>query len=172
MTQMTEIDYTTTPQPEFAGVRVGMVSPEKIMQWSYGEVKKPETINYRTSKPEPGGLFCERIFGPSKDWECYCGKYKNIRFKGIVCDRCKVEVTTSKVRRVRMGNIKLVVPVTHIWFLKGTPSRIGMLLDMRPKELESIVYYENYVVLNSGTSKEYKKKQLITISGEQEIVMS
>ncbi|MBI4177888.1 DNA-directed RNA polymerase subunit beta' [bacterium] len=139
------------------------------MKWSYGEVKKPETINYRTSKPEPGGLFCERIFGPSKDWECYCGKYKNIRFKGIVCDRCKVEVTTSKVRRVRMGHIKLVVPVTHIWFLKGTPSRIGMLLDMRPKELESVVYYENYVVLHPGTSKEYKKKQLITVTSDQEI---
>jgi len=154
---------------EFGGISIRIASPDKILKWSYGEVKKPETINYRTSKPEPGGLFCERIFGPSKDWECYCGKYKNIRFKGIVCDRCKVEVTTSKVRRVRMGNIKLVVPVTHIWFLKGTPSRIGMLLDMRPKELESIVYYENYVVLNSGTSKEYKKKQLITISGEQEI---
>ncbi len=131
------------------------------MKWSYGEVTKPETINYRTLKPERDGLFCERIFGPSKDWECYCGKYKRVRHKGIICERCGVEVTDSKVRRHRMGHIKLAAPVSHIWFLKGIPSYLGLLLDMTLKDLEQIIYFNNYVVVDGGESP-FKKFQLLT----------
>src|SRR5262245_15906253 len=125
----------------FDAIEIGLASSKKIRAWSSGEVTKPETINYRTLKPEKDGLFCERIFGPTKDWECYCGKYKRVRYKGIVCERCGVEVTRSKVRRERMGHIDLAAPVSHIWFFKGVPSRIGYLLDMAPKELEKILYF-------------------------------
>jgi DNA-directed RNA polymerase subunit beta' len=117
-----------------------------VRAWSYGEVTKPETINYRTLRPEKDGLFCERIFGPTKDWECYCGKYKKIRYKGVICDRCGVEVTRSKVRRERMGHIKLAAPVAHIWFSKGTPSRLGLLLDISPRNLERVLYFAQYIV--------------------------
>ena len=129
---------------------IGLASPEKIREWSYGEVKKPETINYRTLKPERDGLFCERIFGPTKDWECHCGKYKRIRYKGIVCDKCGVEVTRSKVRRERMGHIELAAPVSHIWYFKGTPSRMGLLLDMSPRLLDRVLYFASYVVIDGG----------------------
>ena len=134
----------------FDAVRIGLASPDKIREWSRGEVKKPETINYRTLKPEKGGLFCERIFGPSKDWECNCGKYKKIRYKGVVCDRCGVEVTKSSVRRERMGHIELAAPVSHIWYFKGIPSRIGLMLDISPRQLEKVLYFANYIVLDPG----------------------
>src|SRR5437899_199722 len=145
----------------FDAVKIGLASPETIRAWSHGEVKKPETINYRTLKPERDGLFCERIFGPQKDWECHCGKYKRIRFKGIICDRCGVEVTRAKVRRERMGHIELAAPVCHIWYLKGVPSRIGLLLDMSPRALERVVYFASYVVIDPGTTP-LAKKQLLT----------
>lgn len=142
---------------KFSSIQIGLASPEKI-RWSYGEVKKPETINYRSQKPEKDGLFCERIFGPSKDWECSCGKYKKIRYKGVVCDRCGVEVTKSAVRRERMGHIELATPVAHIWYLKGIPSRMGLILDMSPKQLEEIIYFVSYVVIDKGTTPlEYKQ---------------
>ncbi len=150
----TSIDY-------FDYIRISIASPERILKWSYGEVTKPETINYRTLKPERDGLFCERIFGPSKDWECYCGKYKRVRHKGIICERCGVEVTDSKVRRQRMGHIKLAAPVSHIWFLKGIPSYLGLLLDMTLKDLEQVIYFNNYVVLDPGESQ-FKKLQLLS----------
>jgi DNA-directed RNA polymerase subunit beta' len=137
---------------EFAAIQIQMASPETILSWSYGEVTKPETINYRSFKPERDGLFCERIFGPVKDWECNCGKYKRIRFRGIVCDRCGVEVTQSKVRRERMGHIELAVPVSHIWYFKSLPSRIGHLLDLSIRELERILYYENYIMIDPGNT--------------------
>ena len=126
---------------------IKLASPEDIRSWSFGEVKNPETINYRTFKPEKGGLFCERIFGPSKDWECSCGKYKRIKHKGVICDRCGVEVTLSRVRRERMAHIELAVPVSHIWFFKATPSRMGLLLDMTLRSLEHIIYYDDYLSL-------------------------
>ncbi|MFR7590494.1 MAG: DNA-directed RNA polymerase subunit beta' [Longibaculum sp.] len=142
----------------FSAIQIGLASPEKIREWSYGEVKKPETINYRSQKPEKDGLFCERIFGPSKDWECSCGKYKKVRYKGVVCDRCGVEVTKSSVRRERMGHIELATPVAHIWYLKGIPSRMGLILDMSPKQLEEIIYFVSYVVTDKGsTPLEYKQ---------------
>ena len=130
----------------FDAIEIGLASSKQIRSWSSGEVTKPETINYRTLKPEKDGLFCERIFGPTKDWECYCGKYKRVRYKGIVCERCGVEVTRSKVRRERMGHIDLAAPVSHIWFFKGVPSRIGYLLDMAPKELEKVLYFAASIV--------------------------
>ena len=142
----------------FDSIKIGIASPEKIREWSHGEVTKPETINYRTQKPEKDGLFCERIFGPRKDWECHCGKYKRIRYKGVVCDKCGVEVTSSKVRRERMGHIELAAPVTHIWFFRSVPSRIGTLLDISPKLLEQVVYYVSYIVLDpKSTHFEYKQ---------------
>ena len=138
--------------------QISIASPDKIREWSHGEVTKPETINYRTQKPERDGLFCERIFGPTKDWECHCGKYKRVRYKGVVCDKCGVEVTRSKVRRERMGHIELAAPVTHIWYFRGVPSRIGLLLDMSPKALEQVVYFVNFIVLDPGTTDlEYKQ---------------
>ena len=149
----TSIDY-------FDYIRIGIASPERILKWSFGEVTKPETINYRTLKPERDGLFCERIFGPSKDWECYCGKYKRVRHKGIICERCGVEVTDSKVRRHRMGHIKLSAPVSHIWFLKGIPSYLGLLLDMSLRDLEQVIYFNSYMVLDPGET-EFKKTQLL-----------
>jgi DNA-directed RNA polymerase subunit beta' len=130
----------------FDAIRISLASPEAIRSWSYGEVTKPETINYRTLKPEHGGLFCERIFGPTKDWECYCGKYKRIRHAGTVCDKCGVEVTRAKVRRERMGHIELAAPVAHIWYVKGTPSRLGLLLDITPRNLERVLYFASYLV--------------------------
>jgi DNA-directed RNA polymerase subunit beta' len=137
---------------DFEALRIKIASPDIIRSWSYGEVTKPETINYRSFKPEKDGLFCERIFGPVKDWECNCGKYKRIRFRGIVCDRCGVEVTQSKVRRERMGHINLAVPVTHIWFSHSLPSRIGYLLDLPLRSLERIIYYQSYIVIDPGNT--------------------
>ena len=131
---------------KFNAIRIHLASPDQVRSWSYGEVVKPETINYRTLKPERDGLFCERIFGPTKDWECACGKYKRVRFRGIICDKCGVEVTRSRVRRERMGHIELAAPITHIWFLKGTPSRIGQVLDITPRDLEKIVYFASFIV--------------------------
>ncbi|MCW2277823.1 DNA-directed RNA polymerase subunit beta' [Heliophilum fasciatum] len=145
----------------FDRMRIGLASPDLIMKWSSGEVKKPETINYRTLKPERDGLFCERIFGPTRDWECHCGKYKRIRYKGIVCDRCGVEVTRSKVRRERLGHIKLAAPVSHIWYFKGIPSRMGLLLDMSPRSLEKVLYFVSYIVIEPGETS-LMKKQLLT----------
>ena len=145
----------------FDAMKIGLASPEQIRQWSYGEVKKPETINYRTLKPERDGLFCERIFGPIKDWECHCGKYKRLRFKGIICDKCGVEVTRSKVRRDRIGHIELASPVSHIWYFKGVPTRIGLLLDMSPRTLEKIIYFAAYVITNAGDTP-LAVKQLLT----------
>ncbi|MDD6400914.1 MAG: DNA-directed RNA polymerase subunit beta' [Lachnospiraceae bacterium] len=142
----------------FDAIKIGLASPEKIREWSHGEVKKPETINYRTLKPEKDGLFCEKIFGPSKDWECHCGKYKKIRFKGVVCDRCGVEVTKASVRRERMGHIELAAPVSHIWYFKGIPSRMGLILDISPRYLEKVLYFASYIVLDKGnTNLEYKQ---------------
>ncbi|MGN8800965.1 DNA-directed RNA polymerase subunit beta' [Candidatus Merdisoma sp. HCP28S3_D10] len=142
----------------FDAIRIGLASPEKIREWSRGEVKKPETINYRTLKPEKDGLFCERIFGPSKDWECHCGKYKKIRYKGVICDRCGVEVTKSNVRRERMGHIELAAPVSHIWYFKGIPSRMGLILDLSPRTLEKVLYFASYIVLDAGdTELQYKQ---------------
>ena len=138
----------------FDSITISLASPDQILERSYGEVLKPETINYRSYKPERDGLFCERIFGPVKDYECYCGKYKRIRYKGIVCDRCGVEVTEKKVRRERMGHIKLVVPVVHIWFFKSLPNKIGYMLGLSSKKLESIIYYERYVVIQPGILEE------------------
>ncbi len=148
-----------TNQPiEFDAIQIGLASPEKIREWSRGEVKKPETINYRTLKPEKDGLFCEKIFGPSKDWECHCGKYKKIRYKGVVCDRCGVEITKASVRRERMGHIELAAPVSHIWYFKGIPSRMGLLLDLSPRILERVLYFASYIVLDAGeTPLEYKQ---------------
>ena len=142
----------------FDAIRIGLASPEKILEWYRGEVKKPETINYRTLKPEKDGLFCERIFGPSKDWECHCGKYKKIRYKGVVCDRCGVEITKSNVRRERMGHIELAAPVSHIWYFKGIPSRMGLILDISPRTLEKVLYFASYIVLDKGeTDLQYKQ---------------
>ena len=145
----------------FDSMRIGLASPEKIREWSHGEVKKPETINYRTLKPERDGLFCERIFGPTRDWECHCGKYKRVRYKGTICDRCGVEVTRAKVRRERMGHIELAAPVSHIWYFKGIPSRMGLLLDMSPRSLERVLYFASYIVLDPGET-ELKQKDLLT----------
>ena len=159
----TSIDY-------FDYIRISIASPERILKWSYGEVTKPETINYRTLKPERDGLFCERIFGPTKDWECYCGKYKRVRHKGIICERCGVEVTDSKVRRHRMGHIKLATPVSHIWFLKGIPSYLGLLLDMTLKDLEQVIYFNNYVVIDPADSP-FKKLQLLSEEEYEDFIM-
>ncbi|WP_017381016.1 DNA-directed RNA polymerase subunit beta' [Paenisporosarcina sp. TG-14] len=145
----------------FEYMKIGLASPDKIRSWSYGEVKKPETINYRTLKPEKDGLFCERIFGPTKDWECHCGKYKRVRYKGVVCDRCGVEVTRSKVRRERMGHIELAAPVTHIWYFKGIPSRMGLILDMSPRSLEEVIYFASYVVVDPANTP-LERKQLLS----------
>ena len=145
-------------QQEFDSITISLASPDDILERSFGEVLKPETINYRSYKPERDGLFCERIFGPVKDYECYCGKYKRIRYKGIVCDRCGVEVTEKKVRRERMGHIKLVVPVVHIWFFKSLPNKIGYLLGLSSKKLETIVYYERYIVIQPGVAESDKVK--------------
>jgi len=154
---MAQLDKINEPV-QFDSIKIGLASPEKILEWSHGEVKKPETINYRTLKPEKDGLFCERIFGPVKDWECHCGKFKKIRYKGVVCDRCGVEVTKSSVRRERMGHIALAAPVSHIWYFKGIPSRMGLILDISPRILERVLYFASYIVLDKGeTQLEYKQ---------------
>ena len=140
----------TKESVKFSRIGISLASPDEILERSYGEVTKPETINYRTYKPERDGLFCEKIFGPVKDYECHCGKYKRLRYKGIVCDRCGVEVTEKKVRRERAGHISLIVPVTHIWYARSTPNKLGHLLGIKAKKLESIIYYEKYVVINPG----------------------
>ncbi|MFV0502367.1 MAG: DNA-directed RNA polymerase subunit beta' [Lachnospirales bacterium] len=161
------MDQNADQSIEFDSIKIGLASPEKVREWSRGEVKKPETINYRTLKPEKDGLFCEKIFGPNKDWECHCGKYKRIRYKGVVCDKCGVEVTKSKVRRERMGHIELAAPVSHIWYFRGIPSRMGLTLGMSPRNLEKILYFANYVVLKPGnTNLDYK--QILTEKEYQE----
>jgi len=142
-------------------VRISLASPNDIRSWSFGEVKKPETINYRTYRPEKDGLFCERIFGPERDWECFCGKYKGTKHKGIICDRCGVKVTHSRVRRKRMGHINLAAPVVHIWFFKSMPSRLGALLDVKTASLEKVVYFQDYIVVDPGDTP-LKHKQLLT----------
>ena len=146
---------------DFDSIRISLADPDTIRSWSYGEVKKPETINYRTFKPERDGLFCPRIFGPVKDYECLCGKYKRLKHRGIICEKCGVEVTLSKVRRERMGHLELACPVAHIWFLKSLPSRIGLILDMTLREIERVLYYEAYVVIDPGMSH-LERGQLLT----------
>ncbi|MGN0421083.1 MAG: DNA-directed RNA polymerase subunit beta', partial [Acetatifactor sp.] len=165
---MAEVKNETSYQPmTFDAIKIGLASPDKIREWSHGEVTKPETINYRTLKPERDGLFCERIFGPSKDWECHCGKYKKVRHKGIVCDKCGVEVTKASVRRERMGHIELAAPVSHIWYFKGIPSRMGLILDLSPRVLEKVLYFASYIVLDPGeTNLDYK--QILTEKEYQE----
>ncbi|MGB4042805.1 MAG: DNA-directed RNA polymerase subunit beta', partial [Thermacetogeniaceae bacterium] len=162
-------EATASSNNNFESIRIGLASPEKIRSWSSGEVKKPETINYRTLKPERDGLFCERIFGPTKDWECHCGKYKRVRYKGVICDRCGVEVTKSKVRRERMGHIELAAPVSHIWYFKGIPSRMGLILDMSPRTLEKVLYFVSYIVLDPGDVPDLTKKQLLNESEYREL---
>ena len=150
MNDLTKIFGQASGTQSFDQIKISIASPEKIRSWSFGEIKKPETINYRTFKPERDGLFCSRIFGPVKDYECLCGKYKRMKNRGIICEKCGVEVTLSKVRRERMGHIELAAPVAHIWFLKSLPSRIGLLLDMTLKDLERVLYFENYLVTEPG----------------------
>ena len=166
-----------TKVSDFESVRLTLASPEQILEWSHGEISKPETINYRTQRYEPDGLFCEKIFGPSKDWECYCGKYKRIRYNGIVCDKCGVEVTRAIVRRERMGHIKLATPVSHIWYLRGVPSKIGLVLGISPQDLERVIYFSSYIIMDvnenlkeqtlESLEKEYKAKQKELKSGEK-----
>src|SRR5213596_1360944 len=160
MKALLDLFKQVTQEEEFDAIKIGLASPEKIRSWSYGEVKKPETINYRTFKPERDGLFCAKIFGPVKDYECNCGKYKRMKHRGVVCEKCGVEVIQSKVRRERMGHIDLATPVAHIWFLKSLPSRIGTLLDMTLKELEKILYFESYVVVEPGTTSLQERELL------------
>ena len=148
----------------FDQLQIGLATADDIRTWSHGEVKKPETINYRTLKPERDGLFCEKIFGPTRDWECYCGKYKRVRFKGIICERCGVEVTRSKVRRERMGHIELAAPVTHIWYFKGVPSRLGYLLDLAPKDLEKVIYFAAYMI--TAVDDDARHRDLTSLEGK------
>src|ERR1700752_2981131 len=156
---------------DYASVKISLARPHDIRSWSFGEVKKPETINYRTYRPEKDGLFCERIFGPEKDWECSCGKYRGMKYKGMICDRCGVKVTHSRVRRKRMGHIELAAPVVHIWFFKAMPSRLGTLLDMKTTSLEKIIYFQDYVIVEPGeardqpipgTSRKIRERELLT----------
>ncbi|MDE2171105.1 MAG: DNA-directed RNA polymerase subunit beta', partial [Sphingomonadales bacterium] len=161
MNDLTKFTNQMAKTETFDQIQIGLASPERIRSWSFGEIKKPETINYRTFKPERDGLFCARIFGPVKDYECLCGKYKRMKYKGVVCEKCGVEVTVTKVRRERMGHIELAAPVAHIWFLKSLPSRIGLLLDMQLKNLERILYFEAYVVIEPGLTP-LEKYQLLT----------
>src|SRR3974390_2530967 len=157
------------PVENFDSIKIGLASPDMIRSWSYGEVKKPETINYRTFKPERDGLFCAKIFGPAKDYECNCGKYKRMKHRGITCEKCGVEVIQSKVRRERMGHIELATPVVHIWFLKSLPSRIGALLDMSLKDIEKVLYFESYIVVDPGeTPLQYK--ELLTEARYRKVV--
>ena len=154
-------ENTNYEMNNFEALQIGLASPDKIRSWSHGEVTKPETINYRTLKPEMDGLYCERIFGPTKDWECHCGKYKRIRYKGIVCDKCGVEVTKAKVRRERMGHIELASPVSHIWYFKGIPSRMGLVLDISPKTLEKVLYFANFIVIDPGNT-DFAYKEILS----------
>src|SRR2546423_12830528 len=154
---------------DFNTVKISLASPEQIRSWSYGEVTKPETINYRTLKPEKDGLFCEKIFGPTKDFECYCGKYKRVRYKGIKCDKCGVEVARSKVRRERMGHIELASPVSHIWFVKGTPSRLGLLLDISPRSLERVLYFAQYIIVSVNEDERTRRLAEITAQMDDEV---
>src|SRR5687767_12042707 len=157
---------------DFDAIRISLASPEKILSWSHGEVTKPETINYRTFKPERDGLFCAKIFGPVTDWECLCGKYKRMKHRGVVCDKCGVEVTQSKVRRERLGHIKLASPCSHVWFFKGLPSRIGHLLDIPLRELEKVLYFESYIVIDPGEVTDIKERELITEDRYRELMQS
>src|SRR5438093_1831080 len=166
MNELTNFANPVAKPETFDMIKIGIASPDRIRAWSHGEIKKPETINYRTFKPERDGLFCARIFGPIKDYECLCGKYKRMKFRGITCEKCGVEVTLTKVRRERMGHIELASPVAHIWFLKSLPSRIGLLLDMTLRDLERILYFENYVVIEPGLTP-LKLHQLL---GEEEYI--
>ena len=149
---------------DFDAIKLKLASPEDVHSWSHGEVTRPETINYRTQKPEKDGLFCEKIFGPTKDWECYCGKYKKIRYKGIICDKCGVEVTRAVVRRQRMGHVDLSVPVSHIWFLRGIPSKIGLILDLSIQKLEKVIYFANFLV--TEVNDELRKEELANLKKE------
>ena len=153
MNELMNIFGQQTETQKFDQIRIALASPEKIRSWSFGEIKKPETINYRTFKPERDGLFCARIFGPTKDYECLCGKYKRMKYKGIICEKCGVEVTLARVRRERMGHIELASPVAHIWFLKSLPSRIAMMLDMPLKDIERVLYFEYYIVTEPGSTR-------------------
>ena len=155
-----------TDSQNFSSIKITLASPEKIKSWTYGEIKKPETINYRTFRPEKDGLFCARIFGPIKDYECLCGKYKRMKFRGIICEKCGVEVTKSNVRRERMGHINLATPVAHIWFLKSLPSRISLAIDMKLKDVERVLYFENFIVVEPGLTS-LKKNQLLN---EEELI--
>ena len=148
MKALLDLFKQTQGDEQFDVIKIGLASPEKIRSWSFGEVRKPETINYRTFKPERDGLFCAKIFGPTKDYECLCGKYKRLKFRGVICEKCGVEVTLAKVRRERMGHIELAAPVAHIWFLKSLPSRLGMVLDMTLRDIERVLYFEAYVVVD------------------------
>src|SRR6201993_162112 len=161
MNELMQIFGQVAGPQSFDQIRIAIASPEQIRSWSFGEIKKPETINYRTFKPERDGLFCARIFGPIKDYECLCGKYKRMKYKGVICEKCGVEVTLSRVRRERMGHISLAAPVAHIWFLKSLPSRIGLLLDMTPKDIERILFFESYIVLDPGLTP-LKDPQLLS----------
>ncbi|MEE9400415.1 MAG: DNA-directed RNA polymerase subunit beta', partial [Dehalococcoidia bacterium] len=154
---------------DFTTIRISLASPEQIRGWSYGEVTKPETLNYRTLKPEKDGLFCEKIFGPTKDFECYCGKYKKVRYKGIVCDKCGVEVARSKVRRERMAHITLAAPVSHIWFVKGTPSRMGLLLDISPRNLEQVIYFAKFIITHVDEEKKGQAMRQLRDEASQEL---
>lgn len=156
--------YTPQKPIEFDAIKLKLASPEEIRSWSYGEVTKPETINYRTQKPEKDGLFSEKIFGPTRDWECYCGKYKKIRYKGIVCDKCGVEVTHSLVRRERMGHIELAVPISHIWFLRGVPSKIGLILDLSVQNLEKVIYFANFII--TSVREDLKEQTILNLKQE------
>jgi len=157
---------------QLASIKVGLASPERIRSWSHGEVTKPETINYRSQKPEMQGLFCEKIFGPSKDYECHCGKYKKIRYAGMTCEKCGVEVISKEVRRERMGHIELVSPCTHIWYLKGIPSRISLVLDIPPKQLEEVVYFVSHICLNKGESKILYKAEFLDEKTAREVFVA
>ena len=161
MKALLDLFKQVTQEEEFDAIKIGLASPDKIRSWSYGEVKKPETINYRTFKPERDGLFCAKIFGPIKDYECLCGKYKRLKHRGVICEKCGVEVTLAKVRRERMGHIELASPVAHIWFLKSLPSRLGMVLDMTLRDIERVLYFEAYVVIDPGMTP-LKRAQILT----------
>ena len=157
---MLDLKKKIKPDEHFDAIKIGLASPEKIRSWSFGEVKKPETLNYHNLKPERDGLFCAKIFGPIKDYECLCGKYKRLKHRGVICDKCGVEVTSSKVRRERMGHIALACPVSHIWYFKGTPSRIGLILEISPRQLERVLYFAAYIVLDPGSTDLLKKQML------------
>ncbi len=154
MKALLDLFKQTHGEEQFDAIKIGLASPEKIRSWSFGEVRKPETINYRTFKPERDGLFCAKIFGPIKDYECLCGKYKRLKYRGVICEKCGVEVTLAKVRRERMGHIELAAPVAHIWFLKSLPSRLGMVLDMTLRDIERVLYFEAYVIVDAGLTPE------------------